>query len=344
MGIGLLLLNDPPATHFPTVSIVIAARNEADRIESCLKSLEKLDYPEERYEVIFVDDNSTDATPDIISFYQQKHANWRFLRLNRKSQELRGKKNALLTGIAHSRGEIIFTTDADCRVPPKWLKIMTGYFQPGVSMVLGYSPLVPGKGFIYRLLEFDNLFSAIASAAPTRLGYPFTSVGRNLAYRKSAYKSAGTFLALKQFRSGDDVHLTERFRYLKTGKIEFCAHPDTFVETVLPVSIREIFHAQLRKHSKILKQTFSSVAFFISLFLYSVFLLTFPFLVPLMWKIWTMVMGMRFAVEFADLTLAAIIFRKTHLIKFFPIMQVIYPFYIIFFSALGILGIYRWKE
>ena len=332
-----------PSTAF-SVSIVIAARNEEDSIDNCMQSLAELDYPEDRFEVVIVDDHSQDRTPEKIAAFCASRKNWKYILLQEKSQELRGKKNALLHGINQSVNELIFTTDADCTVPSSWLKDMVGYFQPEVSMVLGYSPLEKGKGFLYRLLQFDNLFSAIVSAAPTQLGYPFTSVGRNLAYRKQAYNDAGGFLALKKFRSGDDVHLTERFRYLNTGKINFCANPKTFVTTRLLRQKRDILQQQIRKNSKALQTSKSSVAISVLIFLYYVLLLVFPLAMPAAIQLWIIVLGLKFVLEFIALQRAARIFDQGDLIPYLPLMQIIYPFLITLFSLIGVFQLYRWKK
>ncbi len=332
-----------PSTAF-SVSIVIAARNEEDSIDKCMQSIAELDYPEDRFEVVIVDDHSQDRTPEMIAAFCASRKNWKYILLQEKSQELRGKKNALLHGINHSVNELIFTTDADCAVPPRWLTDMVGYFQPEVSMVLGYSPLEKGKGFLYRMLQFDNLFSAIVSAAPTKLGYPFTSVGRNLAYRKQAYDDAGGFLALKKFRSGDDVHLTERFRYLNTGKINFCANPTTFVNTRLVRQKREILQQQIRKNSKALQTSKSSVLISLLIFLYYLLMIVFPIVWPAAMQLWIVLLGVKFFLEYIDLQRAARIFDQSDLIPFLPVMQIVYPFQIILFSLIGVFQLYRWKK
>jgi cellulose synthase/poly-beta-1,6-N-acetylglucosamine synthase-like glycosyltransferase len=343
--IALHILRKPPLKEKITqISVVLAARNEEDRIKPCLESLERLDYPPEKYEIIIVDDHSWDKTVEIVKSFCDRNRNWRLILLDVKSKKLLGKKNALLHGIAQATGEIIFTTDADCIVPRGWLRNMSSYFAEDVSMVLGYSPLLPGKGFLYRLLQFDNLFSAISAAAPTILGYPFTSVGRNLAYRKEAYENAGGFLALKKFRSGDDVHLTERFRYLKNGKIDYCANPDTFILTQAPSTISEFFHQQVRKNSKTLKKAGTSIAFSVVLFIYHILLIAFPILLPSWIMTWLGIVVIKFTLELASLIKAALIFRQKQIIPFIPVMQILYPGYIIFFSILGILDFYSWKK
>lgn len=341
---GLARLKSPGNSFQHNVSIIIAARNEEDRILPCLHSLENLNYPKEKFEIIFVDDSSSDDTPNIIEQFCKNHSNWQLIRLKKKSDKIRGKKNALLNGINQSKGEIIFTTDADCIVPSNWINEMVNYFEPDVSMVIGHSPITRKPGFYQKILQFDNLFSAIAASAPTKLGHPISSIGRNLAYRKSAYEDVGSFLALQQYRSGDDILLTERFHYLDDGKIDFCAHPDTFVSTQPPETFSDIFHQQVRKNSKALLKSFSSILFSVSLFMYYLYFLFFPLLFPKYLFFWVIIFSAKYILEFIDLAKAAKIFKLSHTIKFIPVMQIIYPFHIMLFSIFGIFQMYQWKK
>ena len=326
------------------ISIVIAARNEEKRILPTLQSLEKLDYPKENYEIIIVDDDSTDNTVNIIEPFTQKNSNWNLIRLRREQSDIRGKKRALNEAINQSKYDIIFTTDADCIVHPNWLKKMSGYFSDNINMVLGHSPLVSRKGLWSKFLEFDNLFSAISGSAPAKMGFALSSVGRNLAYRKSIYESIGGFKSLKKFKSGDDVHLTERFREKNNKAIEYCADPDTYVMTIPPSTRRDIFHQQIRKNSKTLKKTWPTVVFSIGLFTFYMLFLTLPFLYTEILSIWIWIIIIKFIAEFIALLFASLIFRKKQLIPYLLPLQIFYPIYLLFFSFLGVLQLYEWKK
>jgi cellulose synthase/poly-beta-1,6-N-acetylglucosamine synthase-like glycosyltransferase len=341
---GLNRLTEPKKEYRHVVSIIIAARNEENRILPCLHSLENIDYPMDQYEIIFVDDNSEDKTADLIDSYVTKNSNWKLVRLDKKSKLLRGKKNALMHGIKQAKGDLIFTTDADCIIPAGWLKKTVNYFSPDISMVLGYSPILASPKILYRLLQFDNLFSAIAAAAPAKLGYPFASVGRNLAYRKDAYHDVGGFLALKKFRSGDDIHLTSKFRYNNGGKIDFCAEREAFIHTQIPDSLKEIFQQQIRKNSKTFQLSTASIVLMSVIFMYYLLLVCLPVLLPSWISTWFAFLLIKFFLEFLPLSKAAIIFDQKDLIPFLPIMQVIYPFIIIFFSVIGTFQFYQWKK
>jgi len=342
-GLGRLHLSGS-CDHLPVISVIIAARNEQDRILPCLQHLEKIDYPSDRLEIILVDDNSRDNTPLLSGEFCARHENWKLIRLSEKNIQPGGKKNALMHGIAKARGEIIFTTDADCMVPRLWLRNMVRYFTPQVAMVLGYSPLTPGPGFWNTILRFDNLFSAIATAAPAKFGYPFSSVGRNLAYRRINYDQVGGYQSLKKFRSGDDMHLTERFRTSGSGLIDYCADPLTFVDTRPPATVRQIFHQQIRKNSKVLKATPATVTFFILIFIYYLSIPWLPISDPGSVAYWGILLFLKLLLEWVCLMRAIRIFKQEALRGYLLLMQIIYPVFIIFFSLLGIFQKYSWKN
>ena len=165
-----------------------------------------------------------------------------------------------------------------------------------------------------------------------------------MAYRKDAYENAGGFLALKKFRSGDDVHMTERFRYLNSGNIDYCADTKTFVATKIPDTIKEIFHQQIRKNSKLLKKAGTSIVFSLMLFLYYISLIFIPIFMPQWLNVWLILLLIKLGLEYINLLKAAMIFNQNNLVPFIPLMQIVYPIYIILFSLLGSMGLYSWKK
>ncbi len=326
-----------------TVSIVIAAKNESGRLQPILKSLQQLDYPPDKFEVIFVDDASTDDTPHILDQAAAGQANWKVLRRTEQSDKFHAKKMALAEGIDAAKGDIIFTTDADCRVPQSWLKSMTVHFDRQTDMVLGFSPLENIGGFMDKWLKFDNLFSAIVVAAPTVWGFPISSVGRNMAFRKTAYDNIGGYRALTKFKSGDDIHLTERMRDRSKGKIKYCADAGSFVYTQPPATTREIFYQQIRKNSKILDKSLKSAAFSVALFAAFLLFYTLPLFDARWLNIWLIITAVRLSLEFITLTHAAVIFKTQQIIPLFPLIQIIYPVYVMILGGIGWLHLYDWK-
>ena len=116
----------------PFLSIIVAARNEEKTISSCMNSLIKLEYPIDKYEIIFVDDHSIDKTAEIIKEYQSQFQQLHLISLQNEGENESikfPKRRALEAGIAFSKGEIILMTDADCEVSPHWAKLISSVFK-----------------------------------------------------------------------------------------------------------------------------------------------------------------------------------------------------------------------
>lgn len=180
-------------SHQPTVTIVIAARNETENIRRCLDSMIALTYPRTLLEVVVVDDRSTDGTSAIVGEYVSKHEFIRLLRAEAGSEHLRGKANALMQGIEATSGEILLFTDADCVVPPDWVERVTSYYNDErIGIVAGFTSLEARTWFeAIQAIDWYVLFSV--AAATIRLHYPVTAVGNNLSVRRKAYEAVGGY-------------------------------------------------------------------------------------------------------------------------------------------------------
>ena len=179
-------------TFEPKVSIVVAARNEEEALEACLSSLIRVDYPERKLEIIVVDDNSTDATPSIIKEFAARQSRIKALNAKQSLDHLRGKANAIAQGIDHSSGEIILMTDADCVVPPSWIRSTVQHYTPDVGVVAGLTLLHPTSWFAgMQSLDWAYIL-AVASAAMS-LRNPLSCIGNNFSFRRKAYDEIGGY-------------------------------------------------------------------------------------------------------------------------------------------------------
>lgn len=333
----------PPISVPRTISVVIAARNEESRITATLQSLQKINYPKDKYEIICVDDASTDKTAMLIEQAASLNNNWHLLKVSQKNGLKKGKKAALEKGIEKAVGEIILTTDADCTVSENWLLEMNNCFDEKTNMVLGHSVLVKSKSWLNKLLRFDNLFSGIMVAAPALLGFPMSSIGRNIAYRKSTFNTIGGYKTLAHHKSGDDVHLTELFRKKVEGKTKFCFRKDSFTFSIIPDTFKEIFHQQIRKNSKLFKKSFASIALTLFLLSYHLLLIIFPFLFGIS-NFWILLLALKLGIEFTVLSISAVRFSETRIIPLLPFFQILYPAYVSLLAFVGIFQLYEWKK
>jgi glycosyltransferase involved in cell wall biosynthesis len=237
------------------VSVIIAARNEADSIGKCINSLKRQDYLKEQFEVIIINDQSTDSTADIINQYINE-GDINLILLNTSGKV--GKKAAVTEGIKQAKGEIILTTDADCEVSSGWISSFCGRFKStGAYYITGPVMFYKGRGFFNQVqcLEFNSLIASTAGAIG--IGMPVMSNGASMGVLKKTVtdmvsaKKPGDDLLRNNFESGDDVFLLQSIKSkYSSSKIAFLDDPTATVYTHSTGSLGEFLHQRLRWVSK----------------------------------------------------------------------------------------------
>jgi glycosyltransferase involved in cell wall biosynthesis len=182
----------------PTISVIVPVYNGARTIESCLESLLRQDYPADRYEIIVVDNGSSDDTAAIVSRYP--------VRLLTCAE--RGPSPARNAGIAHSRAQVVAFTDADCVVDPAWLvELASGYADPAVGGVGG--PILAydlaQRSAVELFCDEQSPLVNYGGGEGEFLPYLFTA---NASYRRPLVESVGGFNAL--LVTAEDVDLAWR--------------------------------------------------------------------------------------------------------------------------------------
>jgi len=240
--IGLMLLvlvglsrrrRRPYSAKTPSVSVIIPAHNEEEKLEATLASLAKQRY-DGPLEFVIVNDRSTDATPRIIERFAARDPRFKLVNVLTPSKRLSPKVNAVNTGIGASTGEIILTSDADCQYPETWVSGMVSHFEDDVAMVVGYVESTrpgDGAGFVQRFESTDWLSLMLTSMSLTHFGWKFASSANNQGYRRSAFEAIGGFGASGRAPSGDEDLLTQRMGRLQEGRIVFASSPDIRVLT-----------------------------------------------------------------------------------------------------------------
>ena len=188
-----------------STSIIVAARNEANSIESCLQALKRQDY-QGRMEVVVIDDRSRDDTAARVLEQAREWPQLKLLRARENGPFRCPKKSALAQGIDASEGELLLFTDADCRPPPGWVRSTAAHFADDVGLVAGYACFRPGKSARLGLLALDNLAVAALSAGSVGMGHVLACTGRNMAYRRQVYEEVGGFGSIGHLIGGDDVY------------------------------------------------------------------------------------------------------------------------------------------
>ena len=214
-------------TSIPTtfVSVVVACRNEQKRLPHLLRSISDQNYPEELFEVIIVDDNSTDNTYEIASGHEERG------NIVVVKNTGRGKKYAIGTGISKAIGNLIITTDADCRMGRNWIRTIAAFYElNNPDMIICPVQVEPMSGFFGRFqeLEFMSLQGITAGSVFQSQGTMCN--GANLAFTKEAYlKNAGNLHF--EIATGDDVFLLHSIKKQIGSKILWLESPHALVIT-----------------------------------------------------------------------------------------------------------------
>ena len=253
-------------------SIVIAARNEERNIGACLESIARQTLLPERFEVIVVDDRSTDATAAVCAGFAGRLPRLRTIRITATPAGIAPKKYAVSQGIAAAEHEIIVFTDADCIVPPEWLATIDRYFDEETGLVQGitaYTRPAAMRPLFFGLQAVDFLSHGIVAAAGIGAGLPLNSNANNLSFRKKAFEEVGGYGESSQrVVSGDDDLLLQRIAGTGKWKVRFMADPSGAVTTAPTPTLRGLFEQRKRWGSKTINYTIPQIAFLTGVFLF----------------------------------------------------------------------------
>ena len=330
------------------VSIIIAARNEEKNIPLLLTSLMNQTYPKELFEVIIVDDVSSDRTAEIVLQFKEKWDNIHLVNVENREEVISPKKNALAQGINASSGDIILCTDADCVVGKFWIESMVSFFKQDTQMVCGFSRTRINdwnKAALPQKFEhFDFLVMMFAAAGAISSKKYFSCTGQNLAYRRKAFESVGGFERIKHLISGDDVNLMQLFRQ-QNFNIRFAFSPHSFVLTKQIERLAQLLNQRSRWASNMKWQIMMNPEFFV--YLMSVFFLAFLPIVLFFfnWKIGVGILIIKALLDFLFIREGYRIFPNEKTRKFFfPFWFILQPVYIFVVTFLGILNIFKWEK
>jgi biofilm PGA synthesis N-glycosyltransferase PgaC len=201
-GFKKFLKNASGYSESTKISIVTAARNESAAIERFISSVEKLDYPKENFELIIVDDNSTDNTYALTEGLTANQKN--FIIIKAEEKTIDAKRGALLKGIEASQYPFILITDADCVPLSNWLKAYASVFKKGNDFVFGPAPFFKEGNFINKVSCFENIKNHFLSFSLASIGLPYTASARNLGFSKEAFLRIGGYNNTLDTLSGDD--------------------------------------------------------------------------------------------------------------------------------------------
>lgn len=233
------------------VSVIVPARDEAAHIESCLCSLLEQSYPPELFEILLVDDYSSDGTAEIAAALGGSRVHILSLRdAPDAASGLSYKKQALEWGIRHASGDLILTTDGDCMVPPDWIRRMAyAYEVQGWQCITGPVLFFRERNLLQRFQSLDFAGMMLLTGAGFRSGLTHLANGASFGFSKKAFYEVGGYRDNLHVASGDDLFLMHKIMGRYPGHVGFIKTREA-VCTEAPGSIGAFVRQRLRWGTK----------------------------------------------------------------------------------------------
>ncbi len=326
-------------------SVIIPVRNEEENIRNVLSDLQKQTFDKNQFEVIVVDDFSTDATGSIVTEIKEgTDLNLRILSLD--NPMIHGKKNALTKGVKAAKHKIILTTDADCRMNEKWIESYEYAFSPGTQIVAGPVSLV-GQG-LFADMQMTEFAGLIAFGGVTLTSNnPSMCSGANLGFRKDAFEEVGGYQGNIELPSGDDEFLLYDVikKYPKSGRFLKSAYGT--VKTKTQPTFEQFRNQRSRwiskwKYNKNWKLRLTAILFFVDylLFLTAITGTIFGYFPPIFLGV---IFVSRLLANYILLKQVSNFLDHRNVFKPLLLLQILYPFHVLIMGLQSIFGGYTWK-
>ena len=330
------------------ISVIIPVRNEETNILNLLSDLNIQSFPPGQFEVLVMDDGSTDETASLVKHFALEHEIKISLINLPDFKTSSPKKRAIETAIAVAKGNLITTTDGDCRVATDWLQsIADCYAHTNAKLISGPVTFLDEHSLTDYLqtVEFASLIGSGASAISA--GFPSLCNGANLTYEKNVFNEVKGFDGVRHIASGDDEFLMHKIAAKYPDGVQFLKNSAAIVKTGAHQQWSLFFRQRKRwaskwKHYK--SKTPLVLALYVFLCNFSLLLSCVLFLcgiinAPQLGIFWLL----KCAPEWLFLSLILRFLGKGKSAFFIPVTQIIYPFYVCFFGLAVQKPAYEWK-
>jgi poly-beta-1,6-N-acetyl-D-glucosamine synthase len=310
------------------ISIIIPARNEAENISRCLESILSVNYPKYLYEIIVIDDHSTDETALIVTNFIKKNTNINLIcldlipQLQNPQTPQSPKKTAIETAMKYAKGTHIITTDADCIVQSDWLRLIASAFQGNeVKMVAASVAFYQEKNLLQRFQGLDFVGMMGITGAGIHWGFQRMGNGANLAYTKAVFEEVNGFEGVTDRASGDDMYLLQKVAHLYPKGVFFLKNKNATVFTEAKSDLHSFIQQRIRWGSKNAAYPEKWVTILLAaVFFFCWTLVINAVLIPFFsWTIWLFLFQLiaKMAIDFLFLREMSLFFNKQNLLKWF---------------------------
>lgn len=324
------------------ISLVIPVRNEAQNIPGLIRSISGQDYPARLLEVIFVDDHSEDNSFQLISDHIGSRENFHII-----NSEGNGKKPALQTGFKKATGKLIITTDADCCHSSRWISAFAGYYEKYRPKFIAGPVVLAGNNNLFQSFQQLEFLSLAASTAGSfGAGNPVMCNGANMAFEKVILANGKEGMN-HDFSSGDDMFLLQYVKEFYPGQSDYIRSSDAIVTTAGQPDLSSFIKQRIRWTSKSsgYRDIDIKVGGIIVLLINFLLLWTLAttFFLPSVFLIFLFLYVVKTLPDFLLVFSFSSFYKIKTKLWFIPLLQVFYPFYIVFTSLGSINRNFEWK-
>lgn len=334
-------------SQIPSVflSVIIAARNEEATLPLLVKDLSEQTYPRHLFEVIIVDDYSTDNTALLANAFDGEHIR---MILPGAPPEASSKKVAIAAGIKKAKGELMVITDADCRVGKDWLQTIASFYEEkNAAFIAAPVAFAHDNSLlqIFQVLDFITLQGI--TAASVSADFHTMCNGANLAYTKAVFEEVNGFTGVDKVATGDDMLLMHKIWKAHPQNVFYLKSKDAIVSTE-PMKTWKDFLTQRRRWAS---KTFVYddwrivvvLGFVLLLNALPFALLVAAFFNKIYWLHLFFFFLVKTVIEWPFVSSIAVFFGEEKLMRYFFFVQPLHVFYTVFVGLLSQAGKYEWK-
>ncbi|TCK65169.1 cellulose synthase/poly-beta-1,6-N-acetylglucosamine synthase-like glycosyltransferase [Winogradskyella wandonensis] len=337
-----------PKTKF---SVVIPFRNEAENLPYLLNSIKALNYPNSHFEVILVDDESSDDWESVLDTFRRKRRNTRtdYIRVISNIRTSNSpKKDAISSAIQIAQFDWIVTTDADCMLPKYWLDTLDEFIQTKNTIAIAGPVKFTGlSSFFNRFQIIDTLSLQGATIGGFGIKKPFMCNGANFAYKKSAFFAVNGFKGNDSSSSGDDVFLLQKLVKAYKEQVHFLKSEKAIVSTKVTDSLSRYIQQRLRWASKSSRYTlwFPKLLGLIVLLTNLIIVTLIPLYLTgfLTLKTATLLFLVKFGIDLLIIFKTARFYKQEPVLLSYVFVSLLHPFMTIYIALRFPFSRYKWK-
>jgi len=334
----------PNKTQF---SIIVPFRDEEQNLGNLLQSFCRLDYPQKQFEIILINDFSSDNFKPIIAKFKQDLPNLRCI--DAIVSKMSPKKAALTLGISIAKFDWILTTDADCTAPKNWLK---AYNQKIINdnplLIAGLVKFNTSKSFLNRFQCLDLLSLQATLLGTFGLKKPILCHGANLCYAKSLFYELNGFKTHQNIASGDDVFLLEAAFKKYPEKVSVLNSLEAVITTNVEPNLKALLSQRTRWAAKATSynnwhiKVVGLCVFMMNLLLISLLILSLLGFFNV--KLFLLTFLIKFNIDALILYPMVRFFKQELVLKSYVLSSFLYPIFSVTSVFLGFTKGYTWKQ